>query len=190
MTMQDRINKISQYFKGMNVDSESGIIYLTIIFPEKWSVNPQLLNQFNVECTAMESIKGGYYFYTNFNNGFDVLFDGVDCIINLNQQIQEKIDLLTAKINELKSLFQEFDISVLKTLKFVYKTKKNKAPKKEKPEIKTVENESIEKPENISEKESINGEIEQTTEEKPNVEHLKNVLSTAKKRSSKKADKH
>lgn len=132
--MQKRIDKIKEYFKELNISGN--IIYITVVFPPKWAISELLEENFKVKVVPRQDGQG-IYFFTDLTNGFDKLFDAIDYTIEFNKQAQEKIELLMYKIEELKELFNNEDISTLKTLKFSYKKKNITAPnKKKKKEVK------------------------------------------------------
>lgn len=147
--MQKRIDKIKEYFKELNISGN--IIYVTVVFPPKWAVSELLEENFNVKVVPRQDGQG-VYFFTDLTNGFDKLFDAIEYTITFNKQAQEKIELLMYKIEELKELFNNEDISTLKTLKFSYKkkntpssnsSKKTKKKKEVKEEITIIEDNNI-----------------------------------------------
>lgn len=139
-TLNDRINDISEYFKGFNIAGETSFVF--VAFPSTWSVldESELNAQYNVYTGKKD---GGIYFITETKNGTDCLFDAVDHVIATNKTIEEKQELLQKKANELTELFVNEHIERLRTLKFVFgeeintvaeptkiaknKTKKNKS---------------------------------------------------------------
>ena len=133
LNLQERIENLNIYFDSMNVSAEEKIIYVRVIFPQGWVCSEVTEPNFNVK-TAKDEIPGYFYFFADINIGFDKIFDAIDYNINFNLNAQEKVNLLREKIIELKNIFEEEEISVLKTLEFKYKKKKEK-PKKNKNNI-------------------------------------------------------
>ena len=115
--IKDRISMIKEYFDSFNIIE--GAAYALVRFPSKWTV----LNEFDMDGCVVNTVsdrnKNGYYFFTDFENGFDCIFDAIDEVINFNKSIEEKTDLLIAKAQELKELFETEDIDRLRTLRFV-----------------------------------------------------------------------
>lgn len=123
MTIQERINKIKDYFIGMNV--AENIVYVSVKFPNKWAVSELTEPNFKTNIAPMSN-GAGIYFYTELLNGFDVVFDAIEYNINFNQQAEERIALLKQKIDELREIFDREDIETLKTIEFKYKVPKKK----------------------------------------------------------------
>ena len=142
MNIQERINNLGDYFKGMQVSSENGIIYVTVAFPRGWACSEVTEHNFNVKAVQDEN-PGVFFFFTDMTVGFDKIFDAIEYNIKFNEEAQAKVNLLREKIEELRNIFETEDINVLKTLEFKYKKKtiKTPKPKKEnnKPVIETVE---------------------------------------------------
>ena len=126
----DRIKKLGSYFNSMNIEGENGIIYARVCFPKGWVCSEVTEHNFNVKAVKDE-VPGYFYFYTETQCGFESLFDAIDYNIKFNQDAQDKVNLLRIKIEELKNIFEEEDISVLRTLEFKYKKKKEKVKKQD-----------------------------------------------------------
>lgn len=122
----DRIKKLGTYFNNMNIDD--GIIYVRVCFPKGWGCSEVTEYNFNVKCVEDE-VPGYFYFFTNTEEGFEKIFDAIDYNIKFNQDAQDKVNLLRTKVEELKNIFEEEDISVLRTLEFKFKKKKEKNKK-------------------------------------------------------------
>jgi hypothetical protein len=152
MTLHERIEKIKPCFKGFNVDAKEGVSVLLAKFPVGWTVPDAVSKSFNLQT---ETHPEGVYFVTEIENGIDELFDAVEYIIEYNQSIIEKSEILKEKINELKDLFVRESVERLKTLQFTFgseavvskesattkkntRTGKKTAEKKEKPEAAPV----------------------------------------------------
>lgn len=126
----DRIKKLGSYFNSMNIEGENGIIYVRVCFPKGWVCSEVTEHNFNVKAVKDE-VPGYFYFYTETQCGFESLFDAIDYNIKFNQDAQDKVNLLRIKIEELKNIFEEEDISVLRTLEFKYKKKKERVKKQD-----------------------------------------------------------
>lgn len=122
MDIKDRIKKISQYFKGMQVTSiENGaqVIYVIVSFPHGWVIDEDLEKKFDISI-----MKNGneYYFCTDIDSGEQKLFDAIDYNIDKMKEAIERAQLLSKKTTELKRLFEDENITIeeLRTLEFKY----------------------------------------------------------------------
>jgi hypothetical protein len=138
MNIQERINKLGDYFKGMQVNAENSIIYVTVQFQKGWACSEVTEHNFNVKA-VQDEIPGVFYFFTDMEIGFDKVFDAIEYNINFNEEAQAKVNLLREKIEELRDIFESEDIDTLKTLEFKYKKKVKKNPKPKKEIIKSAE---------------------------------------------------
>ena len=125
MNIKERIERLGIYFNSMNVAAENNIIYVRVQFPKGWGCSELTEHNFNVTAVTDE-IPGYFYFFANMEVGFDKIFDAIEYNIQFNEEAQTKVTLLREKIEELKNIFENEDISVLKTLVFKYKKKKVK----------------------------------------------------------------
>ena len=141
MNIKERIEKIHNYFNSMNLSSENGIIYIRVQFPKGWGCSEVTEHNFNVK-SVQDEIPGYFYFFADMEVGFDKVFDAIEYNIQFNEEAQAKVGLLKEKIEELKYIFENEDIDVLKTLEFKYKKKKPKTIKKQNTQIKTIEENS------------------------------------------------
>lgn len=146
MNIKERIERLGMYFHSMNVAAENNIIYVRVQFPKGWGCSELTEYNFNVK-SVTDEIPGYFYFFANMEIGFDKIFDAIEFNIQFNEEAQAKVSLLREKIEELKDIFENEDINVLKTLEFKYKKKKPKSIKVQK----TVTEESKEIVEPVSE---------------------------------------
>lgn len=146
MNIKERIERLGMYFHSMNVAAENNIIYVRVQFPKGWGCSELTEYNFNVK-SVTDEIPGYFYFFANMEIGFDKIFDAIEYNIQFNEEAQAKVSLLREKIEELKDIFENEDINVLKTLEFKYKKKKPKSIKVQK----TVAEESKEIVEPVSE---------------------------------------
>lgn len=124
--MQNRINNIIEYFRGFNI--ADGIAYIHVTFPKTWQLpNNNILN--NEFKTNVASDNTGIYFFTKYENGINIVFDAVEFTIDFNKDLEEKTSLFKDKVSELKELFMQEKLDVLKTLQFKF-TKKKTTKKK------------------------------------------------------------
>ena len=131
MNIQERINNLGDYFKGMQVNAENGIIYVTVQFHKGWACSEVTEHNFNVKA-VQDEMPGLFYFFTDMEVGFDKIFDAIDYNIRFNEEAQAKVNLLREKIEELRTIFESEDIDTLKTLEFKYKKKVKKTSKNKK----------------------------------------------------------
>lgn len=144
MNIKERIEKISSYFRSMNVAADNGIIYVLVEFPKGWGCSEVTEHNFDVKAVRDDENIGYFYFFTNLEVGFDKVFDAIEYNIQFNEEAQAKVFLLREKIELLKDIFENEDIDILKTLEFKMKRKKNnKKNKKTTPTVieSDVENE-------------------------------------------------
>jgi hypothetical protein len=146
MNIKERIERLGMYFHSMNVAAENNIIYVRVQFPKGWGCSELTEYNFNVK-SVTDEIPGYFYFFANMEIGFDKIFDAIEFNIQFNEEAQAKVSLLREKIEELKDIFENEDINVLRTLEFKYKKKKQKSIKSQK----TVTEESKEIVESVSE---------------------------------------
>ena len=131
--ISDRIKKISNFFVEMQVTTVEGenIIYVIVNFPQKWMLD----NKFN-ESVGVDVIQGKgpgqFLFATSFENGFNVIFDAIDNNITKMKDAEERMRLMSEKMNELQDLFEDESIPLenLKTLELTFRNRTRK-PKKE-----------------------------------------------------------
>lgn len=131
--MQDRITKIKDYFRGLEICD--GIVIVKIDYPGKWVIpSAQLLDELFKVKVVENKKEVGYFYCCEMINGVTPVFDAVDFTIDFNRNLEEKSELLKEKVNELKTLFAEKPIEVLRTIEFKYYEKKAKSKKSKKTE--------------------------------------------------------
>lgn len=148
MNIKDRIQKISEYFKQMQVTSVNGsqVIYVVVSFPRGWIIDEDIEKKFGI------SILNGnepneYFFCADIDLGEEVLFDAIDYNIGKMKDAIERAKLLQVKTKELSEMFQDESISIqqLRTLKFAFDdseiTEEIVLPTKKKEENKEVKSE-------------------------------------------------
>lgn len=125
MNLNDRINNTKPYFILFNVSAEEDAIYAVAKFPESWTIPDRtaLKSTYKVEIAPMNN---GICFATETKNGPECVFDALDYVIKFNKRVEERIELLRAKVSELKELFAKEDLDKLKTLTFVFEEPKKR----------------------------------------------------------------
>ena len=143
--IKDRIARIKPYFKGMQVENIEGeqVIYVVVNFPPKWFIVEDIEEKYGVVVQEGNEL-GEWIFITEFENGFDTIFDAIDYNEGEMRTAQERADLLQKKVAELKELFMDEDMPIesLRTLEFSWKGKKKVATLK--PQQKTIKKETEE----------------------------------------------
>lgn len=144
--LQERINKISQYFRSMEMTN--GIIIIKVQYNNKWGVYPSDDNKIKV--AKSEDTPNEWFYYGNFNDiTVDDVFDLIENTIEMNLSAAAKLELLNSKFEELKNLFATESLERLSTLKFVLSNKKSYRKNK-----KTVTTDEPSNTENIDKKEN------------------------------------
>lgn len=144
--LQERINKISQYFRSMEMTN--GVIIIKVQYNNKWGVYPSDDNKIKV--AKSEETPNEWFYYGNFNDiTVDDIFDLIENTIEMNLSAAAKLELLNSKFEELKNLFATESLERLSTLKFVLSNKKNYRKNK-----KTVTIDEPSNTENIDKKEN------------------------------------
>lgn len=147
--LQDRIVKISDYFKGIRVDG--GLYIINVEYKNGWKAFGS--SDGKIKAAQNENNLNEWFYYTKMSDSnIDEIFDLIDETIEFNENIRKKIELLKSKVEELKALFDTESLDRLETLEFVFNE-----PKKKKKNKKTEL--SIEQTENV--KITDNNEVEQ-----------------------------
>jgi hypothetical protein len=114
--IQERINKLKPYFKGIKVAEDYNIVEVNL--KKSWVIpdNEDVMVQ---QKEVKESSNVLYnMFYTNVKN-FDELLDYIEAeVINQNIEIEQKEELLRMKVEELKRVFEDKSLDELNNLKF------------------------------------------------------------------------
>ena len=105
----------------VTTDDGTQVIYVVVRFPYNWIIDDDLEKKFGVT-VAQGSNAEEYYFCTDIDSGEQVLFDAIDYNIEKMKEAIERAQLLSKKTTELKSLFENENITIeeLRTLKFTY----------------------------------------------------------------------
>lgn len=125
--LQERINKISQYFRSMEMTN--GVLIVKVQYDNKWGVYPSDDNKIKV--AKSEDNPNEWFYYGNYNEiTIDDVFDLIENTIEMNISAAAKLELLNSKFEELKNLFASESLEKLETLKFVLSNKKNRRKSK------------------------------------------------------------
>ena len=146
--IKDRINKITEYFVGMQVEDVDGekVVYVKVRFPKSWAIDEEIPNKFNVSVADSDEGEGVHYFCASMDDGFEAVFNAIDYNIDKMKTAQERAVLFREKVNELKKLFEDETISIksLRTVDFTYKGKKKKILVPQQPKENNNEQETVE----------------------------------------------
>ena len=140
MAVKDRIKKLGPYFKEMQIVTidNKQVIYVVVEFPNNWVIADDLEEKYNIRIGDGDH-RGEYYFCSDIDNGEDVVFDAIDANIERMKEAIERSQLLSEKIKELRSLFENENITLqeLKKLKIEIKETEEILPLTKKKENKT-----------------------------------------------------
>lgn len=151
ITLQDRMNNMRPYFRGLDMYNEA--IMVKVAFPNKWKAYPSDDGRINV--TPSENDPNMTYYYADSNNTtYEDIFDLIEQTIKANQDILLKLQLLRDKGEELKELFSKLSYEELKTLKFVTESIKEEKPKRKYTRKKKVA-ENVQEPPQIENNEDM-----------------------------------
>ena len=129
MTEQDKMFiALSEYNIGLQ--TYEGNFVVSLKYPDGWAVIEP--SEKNIRFMRDGEQKGVYYYIvptTDGENGLNGVFRVINETVMYNKELQEKVELLNAKIKELQDIFVENPISELKKLEFVFKGKKKKTAK-------------------------------------------------------------
>ena len=124
MEIKDRIAKLGNYFKEMQITTLNGkrVIYVVAQFPNGWIIDENLSDKFKVLVKESGEEEGQFYFVTEIENGEGAVFDAIDYSIKAMKDAMERAKLLNDKVRELKAIFEDESISLetLKTLNISY----------------------------------------------------------------------
>lgn len=114
--IEEKINNLKPYFRGLKLTDNYRIIELYI--KKSWSFNEKEEIQFQKKEVKDNSNMFYYMFYSDTKT-FDQILDFIEIdVINYNLEIEEKENLLRAKVEELKRVFENKSLEELNKLKF------------------------------------------------------------------------
>lgn len=119
MSIQQRIDKLSSYFKGIKLAESYRVIEVNI--KKGWAIPLTQEESEEIEFSQKESKEPSIYYTMFFSKTktFDELLDFVEeRVINHNLEIEEKERLLKSKVEELKKVFETKSLDELNNLKF------------------------------------------------------------------------
>lgn len=116
MELSERIIKLGDVFETFA--ATSNVCYIVIRMSEK-NVVPQDISK-RFEGITHEVKNGAVWFYTRSHMDADKLFDAVDYVVEYNAEIDQKLELYSVALKNLKKIFNSEKVEKLKTLEFKF----------------------------------------------------------------------
>lgn len=116
MELSERIIKLGDVFETFT--ATSNVCYIVIRMSEK-NVVPQDISK-RFEGITHEVKNGAVWFYTRSYMDADKLFDVVDYVVEYNAEIDQKLELYSVALKNLKKIFNSEKVEKLKTLEFKF----------------------------------------------------------------------
>lgn len=161
MSLQDRIESMKPYFRGIEMYNEA--IMVKVVFPDNWKCYPSDDGRIKVAQSEDPSNPNLMYYYADSKDAsYDDIFTLIEGTVNANKDIILKLELLREKVDELKEIFSSRPYKELQRLEFTFKPEKKTRgrKKKEDKEPKKAENNEASQmePENNTEENAENGD--------------------------------
>lgn len=125
MTLQEQLLALSEYNIGLNIYEKKFV--LQIYYPSGWVITKPENNDILFTQDKNESTL--YYYIAPISVNIDTILEMIYDVINYNKELEEKVSLFKIKLEELKKIFNNERLSVLKTLEFKLKKKKERQTK-------------------------------------------------------------
>lgn len=116
MELSERIIKLGDVFETFAITSN--VCYIVIRMSEK-NVVPQDISK-RFEGITHEVKNGAVWFYTRSYMDADKLFDVVDYVVEYNAEIDQKLELYSVALKNLKKIFNSEKVEKLRTLEFKF----------------------------------------------------------------------
>lgn len=118
--------KLAEYSVGCRI--MDGYFLINITYNENWNVIPPENDKIEF------AQKNGVTYYMAMLNdvSFDEVFNSIKETIDYNIDLQKKVTLFKAKVDELQEIFAKEDLETLRTIQFSYGIEKVKAKEKRK----------------------------------------------------------
>lgn len=116
----NRIIALSEYQIAMEtiVDSDNSTMVVSLKYPKNWKV----IKPDETSDIKTFSDGGSTYYWVDDSVDISSILDLIDETIELNKDLEERVKLLQAKVDELKDIFMEEDLEKLKKIRFVFTT--------------------------------------------------------------------
>lgn len=120
MNLQDIMVKLAEYSVGCRI--MDGYFLINITYNENWNVIPPENDKIEF------AQKNGVSYYMAMINevSFEEVFNSIKETIDYNIDLQKKVNLFKAKVDELQEIFAKEDLETLRTVTFEYNKKKEK----------------------------------------------------------------
>ncbi len=122
MDLQNKLIELSNYNVTFNV--ANGNFIVRIRYDEKWDVIEPENNKIAFYRDETDNLL--CYYVAPISISIDEIFHAIDETIEYNKELEEKVILFNEKMKELQVIFAKEPISVLKTMEFKMKKKKQK----------------------------------------------------------------
>jgi hypothetical protein len=117
--LQDRIKKIAQYFRG--IEMTGGLFIVKVQYKEKWAAYPTQ-DMETIKVTRSDEEPNVWFYYAQADTvDMEMIFDLIEETIEMNESVRLKIELLKSKVEELKVLFDTEPLNKLERLEFTFK---------------------------------------------------------------------
>lgn len=155
MTLKERINKISSYFRG--IDYQGGLLIVKVQYPQK--ITPNGSDDEIIKVTYSED-DGLWYYYADCDLiDEEAIFTLIENTVKVYEEAKAKVTLMKEKIEQLRDLFASTPLDKLNALYFAFSEptiKDNSKPKRKyQRKNKVAENENTEQIESKENKEEI-----------------------------------
>ena len=154
MTLQDSLKEFAPY--NIDIKMIQGWLIVGMTYKKSW----QILKPLNELIEQRENDDRIFYCAPLNQVDADDVFVSIRDTINYNIDMEKKVELFQAKVNELQNIFSELDYEELVTIEFKYKKKKKGNTKKQSQKV--IEEEI---PENITEESDIIDNDEELVDE-------------------------
>lgn len=126
MNLQDIMVKLAEYSVGCRI--MDGYFLINITYKDNWNVIPPENDKIEF------AQKNGVSYYMAMINevSFDEVFNSIKETIDYNVDLQKKVNLFKAKVDELQEIFAKEDLETLRTIRFIYGVEKSKTKEKRK----------------------------------------------------------
>lgn len=168
MTLQDSLKEFAPY--NIDIKIMQGWLIVGMTYKKSW----QILKPLNELIEQRENDDRIYYCAPMNQVDADDVFNSIRDTINYNIDMEKKVELFQAKVNELQNIFSELDYEELVTVEFKYKKKKktNKKQSQKAIEEEITEN-AVEESDIIDDDEEL---VEEDNKNIPTEEDLTNFV--------------
>lgn len=168
MTLQDSLKEFAPY--NIDIKIMQGWLIVGMTYKKSW----QILKPLNELIEQRENDDRIYYCAPMNQVDADDVFNSIRDTINYNIDMEKKVELFQAKVNELQDIFSELDYEELVTVEFKYKKKKktNKKQSQKAIEEEITEN-AVEESDIIDDDEEL---VEEDNKNIPTEEDLTNFV--------------